>query len=438
LASDKKSFKEELMSTNKTKVTEWLKSVSAYGGIAFFVIIALEVMIMISPFAFFFYSVFNPVFKWLNQYAITGWLTTFFLPHMILPPTLFLRTIRILGSVFFIIGAVTFFFCAFQVYFNKIFKRGAVVRGLYTYIRHPQYVALGIWGIGMAILWPRFFVLASLSLMFILYYFLAKNEERRMLGQYGETYAEYMNKTGMFFPGSIEKFLGKTMPATDIKYFLIPLVFIFLTLGTGFILRTVTLHQIPFENRNNVTLISILPEDNSHAVKVLNDISISEDKEGIGFLNSKKDYLCYLMPADYVMQGMIANTGSDFHLFKQSHTLSMITEWVLHPFGHLRASPALHMAKMHNVDPVFARRHHCPIGINKENLDCKVCSYRRVIFVQVDNNRGKHISGKGLLSFNTTREPVGFIDINVETGEIVSMKEVEKSTAWKDVPTPAI
>ena len=43
-------------------------------------------------------------------------------------------------------------------------------------------------------------VLATLLIMFILYYFLAKDEERRMVKQYGDSYKEYMSKTGMFFP----------------------------------------------------------------------------------------------------------------------------------------------------------------------------------------------------------------------------------------------
>ena len=46
--------------------------------------------------------------------------------------------------------------------------------------------------------------------------------------------------------------------------------------------------------------------------------------------------------------------------------------------------------------------------------------------------------GGKLFSFDTIRTPVGFIDINAQTGEIVNIKLVEKATAWKDVPTPAI
>src|SRR5208337_1395898 len=99
-----------------------LKKVAARGGIIAFFIMAFEVMIMISPFAFFFYSVFNPIFAWLDQYTATRWLTSFFLPHMILPPTVPLKVIRIAGSFLFVIGLVGFLVCALQVYVGKIFK----------------------------------------------------------------------------------------------------------------------------------------------------------------------------------------------------------------------------------------------------------------------------------------------------------------------------
>lgn len=104
----------------------------------------------------------------------------------------------------------------------------------------------------------------------------------------------------------------------------------------------------------------------------------------------------------------------------------------------MRTSPSVHMAKMHNVDPSIARRHHCPIGVDDPSLECNNCPYRRVIIDEVENNYGKHLSGDKLLSFNTTRIPIALIDINTETGEIVNVKEVGKATAWEDVPTPAI
>ena len=99
----------------KNKLKEFLTLIAGRGSIIVFFIMAFEVMIMISPFAFFFYSVFNPIFKWLMRYPATRWLTDFFLPHMVLPPTLFLKAVRILGCAFFIAGFIAFSICALQV-----------------------------------------------------------------------------------------------------------------------------------------------------------------------------------------------------------------------------------------------------------------------------------------------------------------------------------
>jgi protein-S-isoprenylcysteine O-methyltransferase Ste14 len=425
----------------KMSSKKWLKNLAATSSVVFFFIMAFEVLIMISPFAFFFYSVFNPVFAWLNKYAATSWLTAFFLPHMILPPTPLLKIIRILGSVFFITGLVTFIVCALQVYAGKIFKWGVADKGLYKYIRHPQYFALGLWGMGMCILWPRFIVLASLSLMFILYYFLAKDEERRMLAQYGESYRKYLRNTGMFIPQFIGRrfsFIENVMPRTSLKYVLTPVLIIIAVIGTGLVLRNITLSSISFESKDNLTLVSILPEDDCLKTGVLDGILRSNSGNSADTLQSDKDYFGYVMPADYIMQGMIADTGDNFHLYKKHHSIAMITEWVLHPFSHLRASPAMHMAKMHNVDPTVARRNHCPIGINDPNLDCKTCPYRRVIIVEAEHNSGKRISGKQMLAFNTRRVPVEVIDLNVQTGQILKVVKVKESTAWENVPTPTI
>ena len=419
-----------------TKTKNWVKSLAATSSIIFFFIMAFEVLIMISPFAFFFYSVFNPVFAFLDKYAATSWLISFFLPHMILPPTLPLKVIRVLGSAFFVIGAMSFVICAVQVYGGKIFKLGVASKGLYKYIRHPQYFSLGLWGIGMCILWPRFIVLASLSIMFILYYFLARDEQQRMLAKFGESYGDYLNKTGMFVPRFIEKqfgFMRNIIPDTSARFVIIPALIIIIVLGSGFVLRAVTLQSLAFESKGNVTLVSILPEDNYLNANVLNGIL-----GGDTGLQSEKDYLGYVMPGDYIMQGMIADTNDNFHLYKHNHSIAMISEWVLHPFSHLRASPALHMAKMHNVDPAFARRHHCPMGINDPNMDCKTCPYRRVIIVEVDHKTPDHLCGKQLFAFDTVRVPVEVIDLDTRTGKIVKVTKVKKATAWENVPTPAI
>ena len=150
-------------------------------AVLMYFVIALEVLIMISPFAAFFYAVFNPVLLFLARWPESRWLAAFFLPHMVLPPGLFLKAIRVAGSVLFVGGTLIFLVCAGQVYSGKLFRRGPVSGGLYRWIRHPQYLALSLAGLGLAILWPRFLTIVLWTVMVGLYVLLARDEERRMV-----------------------------------------------------------------------------------------------------------------------------------------------------------------------------------------------------------------------------------------------------------------
>jgi protein-S-isoprenylcysteine O-methyltransferase Ste14 len=421
---------------NLTAIGRVLYQAAAKGGIVLFIIMALEVMIMISPFAFFFYSVFNPVFHWLGRHTATRWLTDFFLPHMILPPTLLLQGIRVMGSVLFVVGCLAFAVCALQVYLGKIFKWGIAGKGLYRYVRHPQYLSLGLWGVGMSILWPRFIVLATLSIMFILYYSLARDEEKRMLSQHGHSYARYKESRGMFFPRAIESRLAGLLPRPMLHPVAAALALIAVVIGVGFLCREITVRSLPVASRKNVTLLPILPESRVLSARVLDGILKNRWAGRADYLEDSKDYLGYVMPPDYIMQGMIADTGGDTHLFKQHHTVSLIGDWVLHPFEHLRRPPSAQMARMHNADPAVARRHHCPIGIDDPSLDCDSCPYRRVILVEIAHPGQTRASGKAVFGLGSEHVPAAAVDIDTRTGDIVNAIKVGRASAWKDVPTP--
>ncbi len=72
---------------------------------------------------------------------------------------------------------------------------------LYERIRHPQYLFLGVAGLGLLIVWPRFILLLVYINMLWFYYLLARSEERRIGDRYGEIYGEQMQRTSMFLPG---------------------------------------------------------------------------------------------------------------------------------------------------------------------------------------------------------------------------------------------
>jgi len=48
-------------------------------------------------------------------------------------------------------------------------------------------------------------------------------------------------------------------------------------------------------------------------------------------LNDKEKYLVYFIPVDYIMQGLIADTGEDWRLYRRHFTIRRFLDWVFHP-----------------------------------------------------------------------------------------------------------
>lgn len=417
------------MSTQDRPDSKKINRVTARGAIVLSFVVAFEIVIMISPFAFFFYAVFNPFLLALNQSVVTRWLTAFFLPHMVVAPSDVLVLIRIVGSVLFVAGMLIFLVCACQVYLGKLLKKGTVTKGLYLFIRHPQYDSLAIAAIGLAIMWPRFLTLFLLAVMVLLYYILAKDEERRMTNRFGESYSSYMNRTGMFLPRPVENLFIKNpnphRPLTLGKAGLISLALFIVVVGSGFILRAYTVRHLPFEQIGNIDVISITADDstNAHALvpAVLEDSAvISKLKPFQG--NPGHRILAYFIPIDYVMQGMIANTGDEWKLFEQHKTIGMITEYILHPFAHLMGGHAHHMdiSKMKHGPEVYAMP----------------AMKRRVIFIDVSSGDDELKSPYDDFDINVQRIPILFVDVHLHTAEILQVKDTPTGSGWGTVPTP--
>ncbi len=166
----------------------------------FYLVFVLEILFMISPAALYFYGVYGPVLNVFHRWAATAWLTQFFLPHFSETRSLALNAIPRLAGPLMLLGMALFLAGAIPVYWSKLRGRGAVTTGLYTWIRHPQYVGLAILGLGTLLLWPRFLVLVSYVTMLFLYGWLARWEEAQCRARFGESYRAYEARTGMFLP----------------------------------------------------------------------------------------------------------------------------------------------------------------------------------------------------------------------------------------------
>jgi protein-S-isoprenylcysteine O-methyltransferase Ste14 len=380
-----------------------------HSAIVLYFIIALEFLIMISPFAGLFYSVFNPLLVAAGSHPATRWLSAFFLPHMVVPPDGLLQFIRILGSVLLVVGMLVFLVCAVQVYAHKLLKKGAALKGLYAVLRHPQYLGLGMAGLGLSILWPRFLVVVLWLVMMLLYFLLAVDEERRMLKAYPETYAAYREKTGMFLPRSIEQ---RVMPETSAgKAASIVLVWA-LVLGGAFALRAYTVGHLPVWADSNVVALAVNPDDVLMMEHRLPDIlSLPEVRARV---KAGQRYLVYFLPSNYIMQGLIADTGGEWRLYKQHHTIQMITDWILHPFGHLtEGGHAMHL------DSSSA------MASGEE---------RRLVFVTVSG--GPDQQPQDVFAIGAERFPQFMLDVDIHTLTVRDVKDLPKDTAWADVPTP--
>ena len=197
-----------------------------------------------------------------------------------------------MGSVLFVAGLAVFLVCALQVYASKFLKTGPALKALYSVIRHPQYLSLAVSGIGLAILWPRFLVVVLWIAMVLVYYLLAKDEERRMLKQFPESYRKYMERSGMFLPKRIEQSLGFSTTAGRLVLFVLLSSF---AIGGAFLLRDYTITHLPLWSESNVAVLPIMPQDEPMLEHRMADILKLEEVKSK--LHSGESYLVYFMPA---------------------------------------------------------------------------------------------------------------------------------------------
>jgi methanethiol S-methyltransferase len=72
--------------------------------------------------------------------------------------------------------------------------------GIYRYIRHPQYLGFLLLTLGMNIQYTTVLTLIMWPLLMVLYYRLARIEEKEVEEKFGEEYSQYKQKTPMFIP----------------------------------------------------------------------------------------------------------------------------------------------------------------------------------------------------------------------------------------------
>ena len=398
-------------STPKRELRRWLSRVVVviYGLVMF------EVIIMISPFAFYFYAAYGPTLRWLNHSRATAWLTGFLLPHAVFTTSSFLEFLRWdLGRYAFGFGLVGFFLLALQIYGSRLFDRKVVTSGAYRYIRHPQYLCLSISAFGLFTMWPRMIIFLLLVGLLFAYYFFAQVEERRMLVLH-PGYAEYMRCTGMFLPGNpvgrVFKLLfgGIRNQQIAARLAIVGSVTVLLLAGVG--LRAYTLGHLSRStdqaNMEVITVYPMTPKEMRHVVK----LTLSDSRvEGALQRERSATFVVHILPHDYGMIGMFADVGS--HHMKPGN---------------------IHLSVFKYLDSClipFLDVHKRTDLMGSEGQEY------RLVFSRVDGPDGRPVPLEQIFELSAKMTPVYVADINSNSGQVSETIDPPRRSFWGDVKMP--
>jgi protein-S-isoprenylcysteine O-methyltransferase Ste14 len=393
-----------------------VKKFTTKAAAVFYALIMLEVLIMISPFAAYFYSFYRPVLQGLHKNPLTAWSTAFFLPHSVFTTSTSLEFLRWgLGRYLFAIGILGFLIFAIQLYSAKLRRRGLVKNFVYSYIRHPQYLFLIITGFGLLTYWPRVMILILYIGMILVYFYLAKFEESRVQSKHPE-YLEYKKKTAMFIPGNPGKKLFNLLfgwiPNQKIAQTTAAVLTIVVLFGGAVGLRNLTIAntstaQIP---NNNLMAISVFPNSEQYLQDVVFRTLASDSVQQILTEEGKASFTAHILPIDYGMVGMFADVGRS-HEEHSRFTLSrfMFVPAFMFPF----------------LVPDLKDR---IMGTESDQV--------KVLFSRIDKPGKKFVPMNEILDMSAKMTPVVIVDLNLATEEILNITVPPRGSFWGDIAMP--
>jgi len=386
----------------------------------FYLLIGLEILIMISPFAAYFYAGYGPLLNALYAFPATAWLTGFFLPHAVVSKSSALNFISGFGRSLFSLGLLAFLIGAVQIYSAKFRRKGVVTGILYRWIRHPQYLFLGISGLGLLLFWPRFFILISLVSMLFVYYLLARHEEQRMLARHGESYRQYMQQTAMFLPGGpggkIFSVLFGWSNSKGLALGMAYLVLLALSTAVAFGLRSYTISKTSIKNipERQLVAISIIPQPEKSIQKIIDNVfrdkAVSAAIENFKH-QGHKGFMVHLMPRSYMMQRLFAQPDMAGLPIRRRHPGGAVIRFIF-PFLDLNRHSHIEMMGAVENEPI------------------------RLIFSQLTWPSGEYAPFDEALAFSIKHLPLMQVDLVSESGEVLNVKYTTPRNYWGQMPMP--
>jgi len=367
-----------------TKKTIW-------GVVLFYLLIAFEIFYMAGPFAAYFYGVYNPVLNFFNQSPILSVLNSFFLPHVARETTsALIDAHNYVGTILAVSGFAVFCVGACQIYYSKFTRRGAVTGGIYNFVRHPQYTAFGVCGLGLLILWPRYINLFMYVTMLFVYYLLARAEERECEEKFGQSYISYKNKTSMFFPCKLP--LTRKSPSLPgskgIKFITKAGIYIsalIIAFGIGKGINTLSIRSLYATYTENSATVSLCEIENDKLDQIIS-IAISDEdvKSRIDKAGIDAKLLNYVLPAEWYAAEVPMN-GVEYRA------------------GH--RSPS----------------------------DYDDSTYK-IIFTKAVIRGERPVAGKEILTDVLTREPLVEVWVNLREQRVTQVSEIPDSYKYQGIP----
>lgn len=402
----------------RTKSPQWLLATT---GIAY-LLIAIEIIIMISPFALYFYGVYGPILNFLTSFPLTRWTTEFFLPHMVFLDDPLILCISYL-QVFLVIGLVLFLSAAIPLYWGRFTKKGVVQISFYSKIRHPQYLFLAMSGFGLMLYWPRFIIVFMYVTMLFVYYLLARNEEWRMQIEHPAAYETYMAKTPMFLPGEpggkiYRLFFGWISPR-----WLGLLAVYLVSLGGSMLLsmgiRMYTVNHIYPVYQDGLALVSVFKRPPEEIEDLYRQARTSKEVEDLLVDSQPGANLVYVMPGDFFLNALVTDEDRRFS-DDMIERFPEILEWHQHKFkGGL--------GRFFRIFYNFVST----LGSVPTNYDVE-----RLVFVSVTDDQDQLVPSQEVFAMGLQREPVLLIDLDAKTHEVIAVSQTSENHKWGKMPMP--
>jgi protein-S-isoprenylcysteine O-methyltransferase Ste14 len=103
-------------------------------------------------------------------------------------------------SFVFIGGGFILISVAWSVLYDAQKRNALASTGIYSYVRHPQYVGFILVMFGFLLQWPTLLTLAMFPVLVYMYVRLARTEERESIAAFGDAYRQYMAEVPGFVP----------------------------------------------------------------------------------------------------------------------------------------------------------------------------------------------------------------------------------------------